>query len=100
MAVALCYIRKTGWGVTCLTETKWNEVRETVFRNLAKDYWVFCKHREGTKDNDDGSGGVAILVKKDMDPGISIFLAVFGRGTDVFGLRPDLLPHAPHTRMT
>ena len=22
------------------------------------------------------------------------------RGTDVFGLRPDLLPHAPHTRMT
>ena len=54
-------------GFTCLTETKWNEVRENVFRNLAKDYWIFCKHRKGIKDNDDGSGGVAILVKKDLD---------------------------------
>ena len=27
-------------------------------------------------------------------------LAGFGRRTDVSGLRPDLLPHAPHTRMT
>ena len=31
---------------------------------------------------------------------ITVVLAGFGRRTDVFGLRPDLLPHAPHTRMT
>ena len=35
-----------------------------------------------------------------MDPVTRPVLAGFGRLTDVFGLRPDLLPDAPHTRMT
>ena len=66
MAEALEYLRKTGWMVICLTETHWDDELETIFRRLAeKDFWIFCKHRPRAKEKDDGSGGMAFLIRKD-----------------------------------
>ena len=54
--------------VICLTETHWDDELEVIFRRMAeKDFWIFCKHRPRAKENDDGSGGMAFLIRKDGD---------------------------------
>ena len=53
--------------ICCVTETHLNEIREKWFREVFEDqYIVIVKNRNDMKKRDKGSGGVVILVNKNV----------------------------------
>ena len=61
------YLLNNDVDVCCVSETHFNNVRSTMFREAFEDkYMVFLKSRSDMKDNDKGSGGIAVLIKKNL----------------------------------